>query len=66
MKHLERQGHRVTVWVLDPVRANHAADLRDDVLKHYQPIKAKVLPLDASFFFSSGDAVIATSWQTVM
>ena len=65
VKHLERQGHRVTVWVLDPVRKNHAADLRDDVLKHYQPIKAKVLPLDASFFFSSGDAVIATSWQTV-
>ncbi|WP_186509952.1 glycosyltransferase [Synechococcus sp. RS9902] len=65
VKHLERQGHRVTIWVLNPVRSRHAADLRDDVLKHYQPIQAKVLPLDTSFFFSSGDAVIATSWQTV-
>ena len=65
VKHLERQGHRLTVWVLDPDRSRHAADLRDDVLKDYQPIQAKVLPLDASFFFSSGDAVIATSWQTV-
>lgn len=65
VNYLERQGHRLTVWVLDPDRSRHAADLRDDVLKHFQPIQAKVLPLDASFFFSSGDAVIATGWQTV-
>ena len=65
VRHLERQGHRITIWVLDPLRSRHSADLRDDVLKHYQPIKAKVLPMDSSFFFSSGDAVIATSWQTV-
>ena len=36
VRHLERQGHRITIWVLDPLRSRHSADLRDDVLKHYQ------------------------------
>ena len=49
VRHLERQGHRITIWVLDPLRSRHSADLRDDVLKHYQPIKAKVLPMDSLF-----------------
>ena len=62
---LERQGHRLTLWVLNPDRSRHAADLRDDVAGHDEPIEARVLELDASFFFSSGDAVIATSAPTL-
>lgn len=65
IRHLEGQGHRVSIWVIDPNRENHDADLREDVLKYFQPISAKVLPLDSSFHFASGDCIVATSWQTV-
>ena len=65
VRQLEHRGHRLTVWVIDPDRSHHAADLRDDVLQNNLPIQAKVLELDASFFFSSGDAVIATSKSSI-
>ena len=65
VRHLEGQGHRVSIWVINPARENHDADLREDVLKYFQPISAKVLPLDSSFHFASGDCIIATAWQTV-
>ena len=54
LRQLEQQGHRITVWELNP-----------DHNQHGQPIQATVLELDASFFFSSGDAVIATSRSTL-
>jgi glycosyltransferase involved in cell wall biosynthesis len=62
---LERKGHQVTIWVIDPDRPSHSADLRDDVIKYFLQINAKVLPLDPAFYFSSGDCLIATGWQTV-
>ena len=65
MHQLEQQGHRLTAWVLNPNRAQHSVDIKDDAINHYQPIRAKVLELDTSFFFSSGDAVIATSRPSV-
>ena len=64
VRHLEGQGHRVSIWVTNPARKNHDADL-EDVLKYFQPISAKVLPLDSSFHFATGDCIIATAWQTV-
>ena len=65
IRHLEEKGHIITVWVLNPDRKQHSADLRDDVIKYFQPVSAKILPLDASYYFASGDCVIATGWQTV-
>ena len=65
IRHLEEKGHIVWVWVINPERTNHSADLRDDVVKYYQPIRAKVLPLDASFHYASGHCIVATGWQTV-
>ena len=65
IRHLEEKGHRVWVWVINPERSNHSADLREDVVKYFQPIRAKVLPLDSSFHYASGDCIIATGWQTV-
>ena len=65
IRYLEEQSHKVCVWVINPDRSNHSADLREDVLKHFQPVRAKVIPLDSSFHFSSGDCIVATSWQTV-
>lgn len=65
IRHLEEKGHRVCVWVINPERSNHSADLREDVVKYYQPIRAKVLPLDSSFHYASGHCIVATGWQTV-
>ena len=65
IRHLEEKGHHVWVWVINPERSNHSADLREDVVKYFQPIRAKVLPLDSSFHYASGDCIIATGWQTV-
>ena len=65
VRQLEQQGHRLTAWLLHPNRRQHSVDLKDEVLSHYQPIRARVLELDTSFFFSSGDAVIATSRTSV-
>ena len=65
IRHLEEKGHIITVWVINPNRSQHAADMRDDVIKYFQPIKAKILPFDTSFYFASGDCLIATGWQTV-
>ena len=65
IRHLEEKGHSITVWVVNPNRGHHAADMRDDVIKYFQPIKAKILPFDTSFYFASGDCLIATGWQTV-
>ena len=65
IRHLEASGHFLKVWVISPNRSKHSVDMRDDVIKYFQPIKAKVLPLDSSFYFATGDCLIATSWQTV-
>ena len=65
IRHLEEKGHTVCIWVINPLRSNHSADLREDVVKYFQPVRAKVLPLDSSFHYASGDCIVATSWQTV-
>ena len=64
VKHLERKGHRITFgcWIqiaaaMPPICATTCSSITS--------LSSQGLPLDASFFFSSGDAVIATSWQTV-
>jgi glycosyltransferase involved in cell wall biosynthesis len=63
--HLENAGHECTIWVKDYEHSRHHEGPRSTVLKHYQPIKASILPLSAHFAFVTGDALIATSWDTV-
>jgi len=63
--HLEHAGHACTVWVKDYNSHRHPEGPRVSAITHYQPINAQVLPLSAHFGFASGDALIATSWDTV-
>jgi glycosyltransferase involved in cell wall biosynthesis len=63
--HLEKAGHKCTVWVKDFDYKRHPEGPRITAINYYQPIKAHVLPLTAHFAFSRGDALIATSWDTV-
>ena len=65
IRHLEEKSHSVCAWVVNSLRRNHSADLGEDIVKYSQPIRDKVLPLDASFHFASGDCIEPTSWHTV-
>jgi glycosyltransferase involved in cell wall biosynthesis len=62
---LERAGHQCTLWIKDYHPNRHPEGPTKSATDHYQPIKARVLPLSSHFAFTSGDALIATSWDTV-
>lgn len=63
--HLEKAGHRCTIWIKGYSNSRHPEGPRMSATKDYQPIKAQVLPLSSHFAFARGDALIATSWDTV-
>jgi len=63
--HLEKAGHKCTVWVKNFSYERHPEGPRMSAIKFYQPINAQVLPLSTHFAFARGDAIIATSWDTV-
>ena len=62
---LEFFGHRNTIWFTHLVMHGSIADVYDDIVKYFQPLKADVRVCDDSFALQNGDAVIATGWQTV-
>ena len=62
---LEKHGHRCTVWIKDYEHERHPDGPHASAVKFYQPIKALILPLSAHFAFAVGDALVATSWDTV-
>lgn len=65
VKHLETTGNTCTLWVKDYDYRNHPRGARHSAKTYYQDINANVLPLSAQFGFAFGDALIATSWDTV-
>lgn len=65
VKHLELAGHTCTIWVKGYNHHNHPLGASRSATTHYQSIKSKVLPLNAHYAFATGDAIIATSWDTV-
>lgn len=64
IRHLEKFGHRSTIWIEQPVFHQVAGEAYDDILKHFQCIEANVRFIDDGFFETQGHAVIATSWAT--
>ena len=62
---LEIAGHRSTVWLTNPDQHQAASTFYDDIIKHFQTIGAPVELADSGFATASGDAVIATGWETV-
>jgi len=65
IKHLELAGNTCTVWVKGYNYLNHPKGASQSAITHYQAISSKVLPLSAHYAFATGDAIIATSWDTV-
>jgi tetratricopeptide (TPR) repeat protein/glycosyltransferase involved in cell wall biosynthesis len=62
---LEFFGHECTVWVQDPNLAVHPTGWRDDVYRYFQQVKASFRPLNSHFWYTTGDVLVATAWETV-
>jgi glycosyltransferase involved in cell wall biosynthesis len=62
---LEFFGHRCTVWITDPHEGAGPSERYDEIVRHYQALKAPVHLLSAEGPKPSGaDIVVATSWPT--
>ena len=62
---LEFFGHECTVWVQNPDFSRHPTGWRDDVYRHFQQVKASFRPLNNHFWYTTGDILVATGWDTV-
>lgn len=62
---LEIMGHECTVWITIPIQHRDSRDAYDDIIKHFQTIRARVAFAHEGFDTAKGDVVIATGWQTV-
>lgn len=62
---LEFFGHECTVWVQNPDLLHHKTGWRDDVYRYFQQIKASFRPLNTHFWYTTGDILVATAWETV-
>lgn len=63
--HLERAGHSCTIWIMNYQAWRHPKGPNQSASDFYQPIQSKLLPLSSHFAFLTGDALIATGWDTV-
>lgn len=62
---LEFFGHQNTVWLTRLEMHKSVEHAYDDIVRYFQPLKAEVKLCGPDFNTQSGDAVIATGWQTV-
>ncbi|QQK64590.1 glycosyltransferase [Cobetia sp. cqz5-12] len=58
-------GHECTIWIVDPQVHKDENSAYEDLIKHFQTIKASVRFVTRNCYPEVGDAVIATGWQTV-
>ena len=65
ISHLESYGHKVSIWIKDYNFLNHPEGPAIDIKRYFQDIKADVFELNSHIAFACGDAIIATSWDTV-
>lgn len=63
--HLEFLGHDITIWIFRPTLHNTPQDAYEDIVRHYNTLRAKVLFVDESFPEATGDVIFASSWDTV-
>lgn len=62
---LETAGHSCTVWIKDYGHERHPEGPQKTAHRYLHELKAQILPLSTHFAFAAGDALIATSWDTV-
>jgi glycosyltransferase involved in cell wall biosynthesis len=62
---LELFGHTCRVWVSNLSMHTSVVEFYDDILKHFQTLRAEVRLADDGLADASGDLLVATGWQTV-
>ncbi|MDO6477529.1 glycosyltransferase [Alteromonas sp. 1_MG-2023] len=63
--HLEKFGHKITIWIFRPSLHNSAEEAYDDIIRHYNTLRAEVKFVDENFKNATGDVIFASSWDTV-
>ncbi|WP_262689460.1 rhamnosyltransferase WsaF family glycosyltransferase [Kordiimonas aestuarii] len=63
---LERQGHRLTIWIHEPSQHKSPEQALETIHKHFQFVRADVRFIDSNFSENaSGDALVATDCWSV-
>lgn len=58
-------GHKCTLWIIDPSVHKNENSAYEDIVKHFQTLRADVKFIDYNNYPTSGDVIVATAWQTV-
>ncbi len=61
---LESFGHRCTIWIFMANIHRDAGEAYDDIVKYFQCVGAQVRITNDGNIDASGDAIIATGWDT--
>jgi len=62
---LETLGHKCTIWVFIGDLHKQPSDVYDDIVKYFQCVGAEIKITNDGVIDAAGDALIATSWNTV-
>jgi len=66
VSYLERQGHKLTLWIHEPSQHKTPSRARETIHKHFQFVKADVRFVDQNFADSAqGDILVATDCWSV-
>ncbi|UOD51425.1 glycosyltransferase [Orrella daihaiensis] len=65
IKHLEKYDFSCVIWIKDFDPSRHPLGPKNSISSNYQVLNSCVRPLDGHYAFAFGDAVVATSWDTV-
>ena len=65
IRFLELRGHRCTIWFSSIASGRSTILIRDEITKHFQTLGADIKIAGDELFETSGDAIVATGWQTV-
>ena len=64
-RYLEIFGHEITIWIYDPSWHESEDEAYEDIIYHFQTLKAEVKFADENFINKArGDIVVATAWNT--
>jgi glycosyltransferase involved in cell wall biosynthesis len=63
--YLEAFGHKITIWIRDPVVHKDVESARQTLHRHYQPLRGPIHFVDDTLTDASGDIVVATDAWTV-
>jgi len=66
IRYLETFGHTNTIWIYNPTLHESEEAAYQDIIQHFQLVKAEVkFTSDPTFISASGDVVFATDWGSV-